>query len=587
MTAGAILLFAAGCERNEADATASARMQSDDAGTGTINTEHPHGSSGTEPEAGKQLYQCSMHPNVISDKPGVCPICGMDLQPVTQISAKGISGRAPVELTGLQEQLINIRTSPVTKAPFDQTLRAVGRVVVNEENTATLNSRVMGWVEQLYVDKTGERVGKGQSLLEIYSPALYSAQQDFMIVYNRAQESGASDGLLESARKRLELWGISDEQVRELEQTGTPSLTLTLTAPLAGTVIDKQVVAAQMVEPGMPLYRIADLSEVWVLAELYESELPLVEIGQKATVTTRAYPGRQWEGRVDFIYPFLQGKTRTNQVRVVLPNADGLLKPDMYVDVELARDLGPSLSVPASSIFDTGKRQYVFVEQSDGIFVPTLVQLGPRVGDRQLIRSGVEPGDEVVVDGNFLLDSESQLKAVASGMGDEAPAAADDPDEVPGPIALPDAAQELYSPLLESYLSIHHALANDELEGLSTEAAKLREQVNIIADSDVRPSDQTDIYQQRVEELHNSVQNFSAGSLDEARIAFGNVSFDLIALLTQFPPPFGTALHVVNCPMWEKSPARWIQTQEQIVNPFMGQQMPSCGELVSTIEGSN
>ncbi len=370
----------------------------------TDHSGHAHETAG-----GKELYQCAMHPNVVSDRPGNCPICGMELTLVKEIEAKGIPGRGPVQLTDQQAQLVNIKTVPVTKGPLDQTIRAVGQVVVNEEKTAALNSRVMGWVEKLYVDTTGAPVTKGQPLMALYSPDLYSAQQDYLI----ARRQGGS--LKESARKRLELFGISDEQIAALEKTGTPTNTLDITAPLDGTVIEKKIQPAQMVQPGMPLYRIADLSEVWVQAEIYESELPFVKKDQKAVVKIPAYSGREWEGRVDFIYPFLEGKTRTNMVRLVLPNPEGMLKPEMYVNVEIKNDLGEELSVPSSAVFNTGKQQYLFVETDKGVFVPTLVELGPVVGDRQLIRSGVEAGDAVVVDGNFLLDSESQLKAAASG----------------------------------------------------------------------------------------------------------------------------------------------------------------------------
>jgi len=538
---------------------------------------HDHSAAGAGES--KQLYQCSMHPNVISDKPGTCPICAMDLQPVKKIDAKGIPGRAPVQITGQQEQLINIRTVPVKKESVEQTIRAVGRVVVNEEKTGAINSRVMGWVEKLNVDTTGETVEKGQPLMAIYSPDLYSAQQDYLIA---ARQGGS---LAEAARKRLELWGISDAQITELKNTGKPTNTLELTAPLSGTVIEKNVVPAQMIQPGMTLYKIADLSEVWVQAEFYESELPFVEKGQKTAVTVPAYPGREWDGVVDFIYPFLEGKTRTNVARLVFDNPDGLLKPDMYANVEIRNDLGEQLSVPAGAVFDTGKQQYVFVKQSDGVFVPTLVELGPRVGERQVIRSGVQAGDAVVVDGNFLLDSESQLKAAASGSDEEAPeeqalALAD----MPGFAPLPAAARPLYAPLIETYLAIHARLAADTFEGVANDAVKLREEVKVIAESNVKPPEAADAYQKRVQALEASAAKLTPANLEEARVAFGRLSDDLIVLLTQFPPPVEKPLQVMKCPMWQKSPGRWLQTGEATENPFMGQAMLSCGEAVTTID---
>ncbi|MDQ2868996.1 MAG: efflux RND transporter periplasmic adaptor subunit, partial [Verrucomicrobiota bacterium] len=349
--------------------------------------EPPSGDIHAAEAAGKQLYQCSMHPNIISDKPGNCPICGMTLQPVRKVNAAGIPGRGAVDLTDQQRQLINIRTVPVKMSDVDRSIRAVGVVTYDQSKVADLNSRVMGWVEKLLVDKPGEHVEAGQPLMELYSPELYSAKQDYLLAwrnardakgargdYGAARASGAS-AVLESARKRLELFGIGGDQIEALQSSKTAKPTMEIVAPFAGTVVQKNVVAGQLIQPTALLYRIADLSRVWVEAEIYEYELPIVKVGQFAQVTLTAYPNRPFTGKIDFIYPYLQGQTRTAKIRVALDNPNGVLKPEMYASVELKSDLGRELVIPASALFDTGSRQYVFVQQEKGMFVPKEIEL--------------------------------------------------------------------------------------------------------------------------------------------------------------------------------------------------------------------
>jgi RND family efflux transporter MFP subunit len=274
-------------------------------------------------------------------------------------------------------------------------------------------------------------------LLDIYSPELYSAQYEYLLSYRHcerlkhilppgevATNSAISpealtdaETLLESSRKRLKLYEISGDQIRALETSGKPTDTLQLRAPVSGYVIQKNIDPAQMVRPGMTLYRIADLTTVWINADIYESELSLVKVGQKVAVTAVAHSGRTFDATVDFIFPFSANKTRTTTARLVMDNKEGLFKPDTYVNAEIKVDQGERLLAPATAVFDTGTRQYVFVEAAEGRFLPRRVQLGAKVGDQFIVNEGLAEGEKVVVDGNFLLDSESQLRSAGSGGG--------------------------------------------------------------------------------------------------------------------------------------------------------------------------
>jgi len=331
-----------------------------------------------------------------------------------------------VMLSGEQRQLINIRTTPVAEGPARVMIRTVGIVAYDDARVANVNTKVMGWVEKLYVDKPGQAVREGAPLMDLYSPALYSAQQEYLLAFQQYRQMRAksdapkvqlteASSLRVSARKRLALWGISAAEIAAIEKSREPSTTLQLKSPVTGAVVEKKLDPGQMVQPGMMLFRVADLSTVWINTDVYEYELPLVQTGQPVVVTLTAYPERKLDGTVDFIYPYLQNKTRTTTVRLVLANSEGLLKPGMYVNAEIQRDLGKQLLVPAAAVFNTGIRQYVFVQVSDGLFMPRAVQLGPQAGDLFVIRKGLKPGELVVVDGTFLLDSESQLRAGSGG----------------------------------------------------------------------------------------------------------------------------------------------------------------------------
>ena len=371
-----------------------------------------------------------MHPEYKSDKPGTAPDCGMDLVPVYEDEGEEASTDGPaipgaVKITPEKQQLIGVQTELVGYQEAEKVIRAVGQITYAEPKLAFVTIKFEGYIEELFVDYTGKLVEKGQPLFSVYSPELVSTQEEYLLAYNnlkayeKSSSSTAASGahtLLESAKRRLSFWDITDSDVAELERTGAIKKNLTVYSPVRGNVLEKMAVRGMKVMPGMNLYEIADLSTVWIQAEVYENEVPLVKLGQQATVTLSYGTGEVFRGRVTYIYPILTPETRTIKVRLEFPNPGEKLKPGMYANVNLLSSPGRQLSVPEEAVMDTGTEQLVFVAHAGGYFEPRKVALGAKAGDRYLIVGGLNEGEKVVTSGNFLVDSESRLKSATGAM---------------------------------------------------------------------------------------------------------------------------------------------------------------------------
>jgi Cu(I)/Ag(I) efflux system membrane fusion protein len=346
------------------------------------------------------------------------------------------SPRAAIRLDAKQQQAVGLTYGTAERRSIEKTIRTVGRFDYDERKLVAVTLKVSGYIKDLFVDYTGKAVRKGEPLFTIYSPELVSAEQEYLlaarnqqalaksVVPSAAQSAGS---LFRASRERLLLWDLTERQVRELEEAGKPSLNQTISSPASGIVLEKMVVAGQSVQAGMTLYKIADLSTIWVYGDIYEYELPFVKIGQTAKISLSYAPDRSFEARVAYIYPTLDPKTRTVKVRFELPNsADRLLRPEMYGSVELHVPLGDRLVVPKTAVLDSGRRQLAFVAGSDGSLTPREIRLGDRVDDYVEVREGLQAGERVVTSANFLVDSESQLQGAESmmsmmgaiGMGD-------------------------------------------------------------------------------------------------------------------------------------------------------------------------
>lgn len=324
-----------------------------------------------------------------------------------------------------KQQLIGVKTEKAQVRPLTHTIRTVGLVEVDETKLRHVHTKLEGWVQKLYVKFTGEEVRKGQKLFEIYSPELVSTQEEYLLALKAVRTLGDSEfpevaenarSLLEVTRQRFALWDITPDHIRDLERTGKVLRTLPLHAPSSGYVLNMQVRDGMHVTPAMDLYTLADLSPVWVLAELYEYEIPLVRLGEEAAITFPYFPGKVFTGKVAYIYPVLEPKTRTVKVRFELPNPGWKLKPGMFANVELQISRGERLVVPSTAVLDSGTEQLVFVDRGQGMFEPRKVTTGVRTRDWYEILEGIEPGEPVVTSGNFLIDSESNLKAATEMM---------------------------------------------------------------------------------------------------------------------------------------------------------------------------
>jgi len=416
-----------------------------------------------------QQYTCGMHPMVIVDEPGDCPICGMDLIPLEEGGGDSASvdtgdrkikywvapmdptyirdepGKSPMgmdlvpvyedEATGgtivkvdpVTAQNMGVRTALVERRDLQRHVRTLGIVDYAEPQQFSINTKISGWVERLYVNETGQQVKKGQALLEIYSPELVTAQEEYILAlenYDAVKDSpfssvvASAERLLKASRNRLAFWDISDRQIRSLAKSREAKRNLTIYAPYNGIVNKKSIESGMFVKGGMELFKISDISSVWVQADIYEYELPWVKVGQKADVILPFVGGKTVAGTISYIYPYIEPKTRTVKARIELDNSDYELKPEMYVNVLIqANAVENALSIPVEAVLHSGDQERVFIALGGGKFEPRRVKTGVQDEDGFIeIVQGVMPGEQVVTSAQFMFDSESKLREAISKM---------------------------------------------------------------------------------------------------------------------------------------------------------------------------
>lgn len=395
-------------------------------------------------------YHDPQDPNYKSDKPGLNPETGNELAPVYEGAGPALPP-GTFQVSPEKQQLIGVRYGQAQYVSESQTVRAVGRVTADETRIARVHTRIEGWIEKVYVDFTGQLVKQGQPMVTLYSPEMLASQQEYLLAL-RAKDllrqstlPGAAEdshSLIDVSRRRLELWGLGEEQIEEISRTGKPLTNITIHSPVTGFVTARNAFLKQKISPETELYTIADLSRVWIMADVFESDAPVIQLGQAATVTLSYLPGKRFPARVTYIQPQLDAETRTLKVRLEADNPEFQLKPEMFADVDFTPRRQARLAVPTGAVLDSGLRQTVFVDRGNGYLEPRDVTTGRRMGDQVEILSGLKAGERIATSGTFLIDSESQLKAAAAGMagGHQHGAAGSAPATPPAPAAPPPSA---------------------------------------------------------------------------------------------------------------------------------------------------
>ena len=551
-----------------------------------------------------KYWVAPMDPTYRRAKPGKSPM-GMDLIPVYEEegepSAEGVITIDPVTV-----QNIGVRTETVRRGPLAATVRTVGRVTYDEQLLEHIHTKVSGWVEELYVDTTGQDVRRGEKLLTLYSPDLVATQEEYLQALRYAEQTEdskfkdiASGGkaLIDAARRRLLFMDIDPDQIEALAKRGDVQKTMVLRSPVSGVVIDKKVLAGMKVSPGMELYTIADLSTVWVIGSVYEYELPFVRNGQEAEITLPYEPGVVYKGRISFIYPYLSAATRTIQVRIDFKNPGIRLKPDMYVDVAIKSKVADdALQVPSEAVIRTGTRNIVVTALGEGKFLPKEVTLGPAGQGMVQIVAGLKEGETVVVSGQFLIDSESNLKEAVAKMTEASPQAgrttgtrqpppAGEPqtrpagkkgkaDETPSAMELEidKNQQRMMAGIVTTYIKIHNGLISGSTEGVRSDARGLADLVGALKSSD------------RLGKLERltapMTKSLSAGLLSDDPVKQKDALVPLSRALVAYVKGAGRqtarseGIKIFHCPMKNEM---WLQKGDAVQNPYLGTDMLLCG----------
>lgn len=541
------------------------------------------------------VWTCAMHPQIRSEEPGQCPICGMDLIPVEQ--AASANDPAAVQMSEYAMKLANVQTREVGEEFAQNKLRLNGKIVVDETNSYTQSTHLPGRVEQLLVNFTGEKIRRGDPLAVIYSPEMVTAQQELLQAYAMRE---TQPELYEATRQKLRNWKVSEQQINRIIENGRPSDRFTIYADVAGVVTEKMVELGDYVERGSPLYQIADLGEVWVLFDLYEQNIGLVEEGDSLTFTVASIPGREFRGTIDFIDPLVDRQTRVATARVKQENASGILKPGMYATGIISEPFEheqAALTIPESAVLWTGKRSVVYVKKdNDGVpsFVMREVIIGPSLGEAYIVQEGLRPGEEIVVNGTFTVDAAAQLAGKPSmmnpdsieqgniqGSGDLRTSLNSANHEFQG-LAGEDFLEAIRG-TIPVYLKLKNALVASDRKAASDAATALAERVSGITTGDLKGNALGFWEEKRDVLVEHSRALGQSDNIGAQRKDFVYLSEALIRTIASFGAAKGL-LYIDYCPMANSdSGAYWLSETAEIRNPYYGSSMLTCGEIVKEL----
>ncbi|MCS1409820.1 MAG: Cation efflux system protein CusB [Verrucomicrobia subdivision 3 bacterium] len=595
---------------------------------------------GASPEAA--VYTCSMHPQIRQPQKGKCPICAMDLV-LVEVGGGAEGGGRELKMSPRARKLAEVESAVVERKFVTAEIRMVGKVTYDESRISYITSWVPGRLDRLYVDYTGVPVEKGDHLVYMYSPELLQAQEELISALATSTDlrESRSDYLkgrvgvsVESAREKLRLWGLSDSQIEEIERCGTPNERVTINSPISGVVVHKNAIEGMYVQTGTHIYTIADLSELWVKLDAYESDLAWLHYGQEVEFRTEAYPGEVFRGQIALIDPILNPKTRTVKIRVNLPNPGGRLKPDMFVravvksrtaeggqvvDADLAgkwispmhpeiikdapgecdicgmalvsaESLGyvateegsAPLAIPASAPLITGKRAVVYVDKGEGRYEGREIELGPRAGDYYLVESGLEEGERVVVKGNFKIDSAIQILAKPSMMNPEGDrgSGAYGGEHITKSYSVPEVFKRQLNGVVRAYVNVKDRLSHDRFAECQELIPSLRGALESVDISLVSGEAHHVWMTERSQLMQGMDAVAGADQLAGARKGFDLVSNALIDVVRQFGASGDQPVLLYHCPMaFGGRGASWLQNTEGTENPYYGSQMFQCGRL--------
>jgi len=549
-----------------------------------------------------QMWTCSMHPQIMKPEPGDCPICGMDLIPA-ESSADGLLADQ-FKLTENAMALANIQTSIVGKGNVEgNTIKLSGKIAENEEANAVQVSYFAGRIERLNVSFTGEEVRKGQLLATIYSPELYAAQQELITAASLKESQPA---LYKAVRNKLKLWKLSDKQINQIEETGKVKENFPVYATFSGTVTEKLVEQGDYIKQGQPLLKIANLNTVWGNFDVYENQIDRFKKGQEVMITTNAYPNKEFKGKVDFIDPVLNTKTRTVTLRVVLSNKDDVFKPGMFVTANIEGSTAKNdgvLTIPASSVLWTGERSVVYLKTNPDqpIYEMRKITLGNQIGDNYEVLEGLSNGNEIVTNGTFTVDAAAQLQGKKSmmnkeggkvmtgheghlGMEETASVNNENHFNMNERIEVSTDFQNQLKVVFNDYIKLKDALVKDDSNNVMTESKKLLENLSEVDMKQLIDKEAHNHWMSLENEIKISASLISRTSdIKEQRNHFKHLSSHLINTLQLFS--VNEKIYVEFCPMADdNNGAYWLSKEEKVINPYFGNAMLSCGEVKQVIE---
>ncbi len=530
-------------------------------------------------EAEGQMWTCSMHPQIMQPEPGDCPICGMDLIPA-ESGADGLAMNE-IKMTKNAMALADIQTSIVGNASVDDEnmISLSGKIKMNEEENAVQASYFDGRIERLNVNFEGQEVRKGQLLATIYAPNLIAAQQE-LITAASLKESQPS--LYKAVRNKLKLWKLSDTQINSIEESGTIKENFPIYATVSGTVSEKMAAEGDYVKQGQPIVKVSNLNSVWAEFDAYENQISEFKTGQKISVTTNAYPNKEFDATISFIDPVLNTQTRTVTVRANLKNSNGLLKPGMFVTGKVegtTANTVSNLTIPASAVMWTGERSLVYIKTNPNkpVFEMREVTLGNRNGDMFTVTSGLENGDEIVTNGTFTVDAAAQLQGKKSMMNQSTQ---EEKEMMAMEMSLSTSFQGQFVKALPSYLELKDALVAGDAEKVSTFATTTSEEMKAIPQNDLDKMLKTHL-SKSIEMLDAIASN---SDLENQRSHFVILNENLVAIAMNLEGVDDT-LYVQKCPMANNNKgAVWLSTKEEIRNPYYGDAMLTCGSVIDSLK---